>query len=128
MRTAKYFGMAVLTLGLAAGLGMFQAADEAKPKYDIEEIMEKAHKPPKNSLLVQVKTGKANAEQKKELLELYQELAKNKPEKGDLKDWQKRTNALVKAAKDVVDGKEGSLAKLGTAANCAACHKIHRGE
>jgi hypothetical protein len=128
MRTAKYFGMAVLTLGLAAGLGMFQAADEAKPKYDIEEIMEKAHKPPKNSLLVQVKTGKANAEQKKQLLELYQELAKNKPEKGELKDWQKRTNALVQAAKDVVDGKEGSLTELGKAANCGACHKLHKGD
>ncbi len=128
MRTAKYFGMAVLTLGLAASLGMFQAADEDKPKYDIEEIMEKAHKPPKNSLFVKVKSGKANEEQKKQLLELYQELAKNKPEKGDLKDWQKRTNALVKAAKDVVDGKEGATAELGKAANCGACHKVHRGE
>ena len=126
MRTVKYFVMAVMTMGLAASLGVFRAADEDKPKYDIEEIMEKAHKPPKNSLFVQVKSGKASAEQKKQLLELYQELAKNKPPKGDLKDWQKRTGAMVKAAQDVVGGKEGATQELTKAAQCAACHKLHK--
>jgi Spy/CpxP family protein refolding chaperone len=128
MRTTKYFVMAGMTMCMAASLGVFYAADAAKPKYDIEEIMDKAHKPPKSSLLVQVKSGKATAEQKKQLLELYQELAKNKPEKGDPKDWQKRTNALVKAAQEVVDGKEGSTQALGKAANCGACHKAHKGD
>jgi cytochrome c553 len=128
MRTMKYFLTAVMTMGLAAGLGVFWAADEAKPKYDIEEIMEKAHKPPKNSLFIQVKSGKANAEQKQQLLELYQELAKNKPPKGDIKDWQRRTKALVKAAKDVVDGKEGATQELAKAAQCGACHKAHKGD
>lgn len=128
MRTAKYFVMAVMTTCLVAGLYVFGAADDAKPKYDIEEIMEKAHKPPKNSLFVQVKSGKANEEQKKQLLELYEELAKNKPPKGDPKDWQKRTNALVKAAKEVVKGKEGATQALAKAANCAACHKAHKGD
>lgn len=130
MRTAKYFGMAVLTLGLAAGLGMFQAADEAKPKYDIEEIMEKAHKAPKGKLhlLQQVVKGKASEEQKKKLLEYYEELAKNKPEKGDLGDWKKRTNAMVKATKDVIAGKEGANKELGKAVSCKACHELHKGD
>ncbi|SRR5579875_1191895 len=128
MRTVKYFVMAVMTMGLAASLGMFRAADEDKPKYDIEEIMEKAHKPPKNSLFVQVAKGTASKEQQKQLLEYYQELAKNKPEKGDIKDWQKRTSALVKATKDVIDGKEGAGQNLMKAANCKACHQVHRGE
>lgn len=126
MQTAKYFVMAVMGLGLVAGLGVFRAADEAKPKYEIEEIMEKAHKPPKSSLFVQVKNGKATAAQKKQLLELYEELAKNKPPKGSPEDWKKRTSALVKSAKDVVNEKEGARQELAKAANCGACHKVHK--
>jgi Spy/CpxP family protein refolding chaperone len=130
MRTMKYFLMATMTLGLAAGLGVFGAADDAKPKYDTEEIMQKAHKAPKGklSLFQQVAKGKANEEQQKQLLDYYQELAKNKPEKGDPKDWQRRTNALVKAAKDVIDGKAGASQRLAKAADCKGCHQLHRGE
>jgi hypothetical protein len=127
MRTAKYFGMAVLTLGLIAGLGMFRAADEAKPKYTIEEVMEKAHKG-KSSLLKQVMTGKASDEQKKQLVEYYEELAKNKPEKGSAEDWKKRTTALVKASKEVAGGNESAKPQLGKAANCKACHEAHKGD
>ena len=130
MRATKYFLMTVMTMGLAAGLGVFGAADDAKPKYEIEEIMEQAHKAPKGkaSLLQLVVKGKASEEQKKQLLEYYQELAKNKPPKGELKDWQKRTSALVKAAKDAVKGKEGSPQELLKAANCKACHQMHKGD
>jgi hypothetical protein len=127
MRTAKYFGMAVLTLGLAAGLGMYHAADEEKPKFTIEEIMEKAHKG-KSSLLKQVATGKANEEQKKQLVEYYEELAKNKPEKGTAADWKKRTTALVKAAKEIAGGNDSARSQLGKAANCKSCHDAHKGD
>ena len=126
MRTTKCFLMAVMTTCLVAGLYVFGAVDDAKPKYEISEIMDKAHKG-KMSLLQQVVQGKANDEQKKQLLEYYEELAKNKPEKGELKDWQKRTKALVKAAKDVVNGKEGAAQGLQKAANCKGCHQAHKG-
>ena len=127
MRTTKYFLTAAMTTCLVAGLYVFGAADDAKPKYDISEIMEKAHKGGKKSLMTQVVSGKASDEQKKELLEYYEELAKNKPEKGDIKDWQKRTNSLVKAAKDVVNGKQGATQELQKAANCKGCHQAHKG-
>jgi hypothetical protein len=128
MRTTKYFLMSVMTMGLVAGLGVFGAADDAKPKYEIAEIMDKVHKAPKGkmSLLQLVVKGKANEEQKKQLLEYYEELAKNKPEKGDIKDWQKRTNVLIKAAKDAVNGKEGAAQELQRAANCKGCHQAHK--
>ena len=128
MRTMKYFVMAMMTMGLAAGLGVFRAADEAKPKYDIEEIMQKAHKAPKGkqSLLAQVAKGKASEEQQKQLLEYYEELAKNKPPKGDAKDWKKRTNALIAATKGTIAGKAGSGKALQNAAKCGDCHKAHK--
>jgi hypothetical protein len=127
MRTVKYFTMAVLAMGLVAGLSYFKAAED-KAKLSIEEVMEKAHKG-KPSLYKQVSGGRASAEQKKELLELYQELAKNaapKSDKGNPADWKKRTSALVTAAKDVVADKDGATKKLAAAANCAKCHEVYK--
>ncbi len=62
------------------------------------------------------------------MLAYYQDLAKNKPEKGELSDWKKRTDAMVKAAQDVVDGKPGATQELGKATNCKACHQLHKGD
>ena len=126
MRTAKYFLMSVLTLGLAASLGMFRAADD-KPKFSIDEIMDKAHKG-KPSLWKKVVDGKASPEEKKELLGLYEDLAKNKPEKGSQEDWKKRTGNMIKAAKDVVAAKDGATKALGKAVNCKACHELHKSD
>jgi hypothetical protein len=128
MRTLKFFLMALLTLGLVASLSLFQAADDAKPKFTIEEIMEKAHKKRDGgpSLFQQVVKGKASEAEKKQLLEYYQELAKNKPEKGELNDWKKRTTGMIKAAKDIVADKDGATKELGKAANCKACHELHK--
>jgi hypothetical protein len=129
MRTVKYFAMAMMTMGLLAGLGMFQAADPAKAKYTIEEVMEKAHKGGKKSLLGKVASGAADEKQKKQLLEYYEELAKNpapQADKGSAADWKKRTGALVVAAKDVVGSKPGAANSLTKAANCKACHSIYK--
>jgi hypothetical protein len=130
MRTVKCFLTAMLALGLLAGLGVW-AAFEDKPKYTIEQIMDKAHKKAegeKASLFKKVVDGKANKEQKEELVTLYQELAKNKPPKGDLNDWKKRTNGMVAAAKDVAEGKEGSNKALAKAVKCMDCHERHKSE
>jgi hypothetical protein len=126
MRTLKYFVLATLVLGALGGLATYQAADSDKPKYTIEEIMGKAHEGKQNSLLSKVASGKANADQKKELLSLYEELAKNKPEKGSQEDWKKRTTAMVSAAKEVVEDKPDAGKKLAKTVNCKGCHDLHR--
>jgi cytochrome c553 len=126
MRTTKYFMMAALAAGLLGGLGVYQAAEE-KAKLDIEQVMEKAHKG-KPSLFQKVLKGEASSAEKKELVNLYEELGKNKPPKGSEADWKKRTTALVKAAKGVAEDKEGSTAALKKAANCKACHDQHKSD
>ena len=129
MRTVKYFTMAVLAMGLVAGLGLFQAADTDKPKYTIEEVMEKAHKGGKKSLLGKVASGAADDAQKKQLLEYYEEMAKNpapKSDKGSAADWKKRAGALVAATKGVIADKPGAGGGLNKAANCKACHSIYK--
>jgi hypothetical protein len=122
MRMMKYF--LLFAVAALAGVCAYAAADDVK---DIETIMDKAHKG-KPSLYKQVVTGKADKEQKEELLSLYTDLGKNKPPKGTEADWKKRTDAIVTAAKAVVADKPDSLKALAAAVNCKACHEAHKGE
>lgn len=117
--------MLVMALGCLV-LGMSGIAQEgAKPKYTIKQVMKAAHA--KMTLKDKVVAGTATADEKKSLLEHYEALAASKPPKGDEASWKEKTAALVKAAKDAVDGKEGAGAALMKASNCAACHSAHKG-
>jgi hypothetical protein len=100
-----------------------QAEEKAKPKYTIKQVMKMAHK---DGLKDKVVKGNGSAEDAKQLLALYQALAANKPKKGDAESWKEKTGVIVVAAKGVVAGKDGSLAALGKAVNCGACHKVHK--
>jgi hypothetical protein len=112
------FGSALL---LRAGVA--QEKEDDKPKYTIKQVMEKAHK---NKLLNKVAEGKATEEEVKELVDLYRALGKNQPPKGEAEAWKKKTVALLKAAEEVAEGKEGAGERLTKAANCANCHKEHK--
>jgi hypothetical protein len=108
-------GMAVLTLGMVS---LSLAADE-KPKYTIKEVMKEAMK---GGLCKKVATGKASKEEKDKLLEMFKALTQNKPPKGESDSWKTKTDALVSAA----NGDDGKA--LGKAANCMACHEVHKGK
>lgn len=105
------------------GLSLLRAADEEKPKYTIKEVMQKAHK---GGLLKKVADGKADDDDKKQLVDFYLALRKHKPPRGDEAEWKKKTEVILVAAKDVAAGKEGAEKKLQEAANCANCHKVHK--
>jgi len=105
---------------VVAGLTVY-AADTK----EIKDVMKEAHGGGMNSLRNKVTGGKGDKEDKEKLLALYEDLAKNKPPQGDEKAWKKKTDAIVKAAKEVVDGKK-SESKLANATNCKACHDVHK--
>ena len=94
-----------------------QGGDKKDP-VAIKVVMQKAMK---SGLCKKVASGKASDDEKKELIALFTDLAANKCPKGDEADWKAKTKALLDAAK-ADDGKA-----LGKAANCAACHKEHKG-
>jgi hypothetical protein len=123
MRTLKYFVLTAVALALVGGAVAYRAAED-KVK-DIETIMDKAHKGDP-SLYKTVVTGKADKEQKEELLALYTDLGKNKPPKGSAEDWKKRTDAMVAAAKAVVGDKPDATKALQKAVNCKGCHELHK--
>jgi hypothetical protein len=118
-----------VTLAFFVLVGSDQAGEKGKkgkPKFTISEVMEKAHDMD-DGLLFKVAAGKGDKEDAKKLLELYTELAKNKPPEGDAKSWKRYTDGLIAAAKVAVKGGADAGEKLKKAANCTACHKAHKG-
>ena len=94
--------------------------------------MKSAHKnPPKGTgLLKNVATGKASAEETKELLELYKFMAKLKPPAGEADAWTERTGLLVGAVETIIKGEnqEEGKQQLRKASDCKACHDAHKGK
>jgi hypothetical protein len=80
----------------------------------------------KSKLIDKVLGGKASEEEKKTLLDLYKEMAKEDAPKGDQADWKKKVEALVSAAQRVVSGDKEAIAKLKAASDCKACHSLHK--
>jgi hypothetical protein len=107
---------AVVALVAGWSLSLLSAADDAKPKYTIKEVM-KFHK---EKIHEKVEKGEASKEEKQKLLEGYESMLKIKPPKGDEADWKKKCEALVKAVKD------GDAEGLKKAYNCKACHDVHK--
>jgi hypothetical protein len=102
-----------------------QADDDKdkKFKYSIEDVMKKGFK---GDLCKKVARGKAKKEEVKTLIAMLTDMSKQKPHKGDAKSWKAKCDALLAAAKGVQQGKAGAGAKLGKAANCKACHMVHK--
>ena len=114
------------TVFVAANVGFsWVDEDDDKPKYTNKQVMGKVFKGPK-ALKAKISSGKATAEEKKMALMYLEAMAKNKPKKGDAESWKKKTAALVKAAKGVVEGKEGAVKAFNAAANCKSCHNMHK--
>ena len=99
---------------------------QEKPKYTIKEVMKTAHK---GGLTKKVAKGEASAEEKKQLVELYEALAANHPPMGDEASWKEKTAELLVAAKEAAEGKDGAAAKVTAIfMKCMGCHQAHKGK
>jgi mono/diheme cytochrome c family protein len=98
---------------------------QEKAKHAIKDVMKTAMK---GGLCKKVAKGEASAEEKKQLVELFEALAANKPPRGEDASWKEKTAALLSAAKDAEAGKAGAGEALGKAANCMECHTAHKGK
>lgn len=109
--------MSLVLTGLVMGLASLGMARYEEPKYTIKEVMKDCMK---GGLCKKVASGKGTDDDKEKLIEEFTALAANTPPKGEKDSWKKLTGALLKAAK-ANDGKA-----LLTAANCKACHDVHK--
>jgi len=110
---------------IAFGLATGTAQDDKDKKATIKEVMKIAMK---GGLCAKVAKGEASEEEKKKLAGLFAALHSNTPPKGEKDSWDKKTQALVDAANDVLAGKSGAGDKLKAAANCMECHSAHKGK
>lgn len=110
----------LVTVGVVAGMSQARPLDAT-----IKKVMKAAMK---GGLCKTVASGKGSDEQKKELLELFQSLAKATPPEGENDSWKAKTTALVEGAQAAVDGKSDAGDKLKKAANCKACHEAHKAQ
>lgn len=85
----------------------------------IKEVMKVAHK---GGLMKKVQGGSASDDEKKQLLDLYIDLAEGEPKKGDKAEWKIAAGAAVISAAKVVLGREGALEELKKTTDCMACH------
>jgi hypothetical protein len=100
---------------------------KADPK-PIKEIMKKGHTAPEGEdpLCKKLLTGKATEAETKDLIAMYEDLAMDKPPKGDADAFKKKATALLTAAKDVAAKKEGATDAYKKAVDCKACHMDFR--
>ena len=91
----------------------------------VHDVMEAANEG-KDSLYEKVTGGKGTPGEIKKLSDLYQALPGLKPPKGDAKSWKEKSTALAVAARDLAEKKPGAMEKLKAAANCKACHSVHK--
>jgi cytochrome c556 len=123
MRTAVV-AVAILALVFVVSLGSAEDTKD-KAKHTIKEVMKIAHK---DGLLKKVTKGEASKDEQKQLVELYKDLAKNTPPKGDPELWKKNTARMVALAEAVVNGDEKAAKTLAKTVNCGACHKEFKGK
>ncbi|MBI1372038.1 MAG: hypothetical protein GC159_04665 [Phycisphaera sp.] len=92
----------------------------------IEKVMKAGFKG-KTSPVKKIIEGEGGEAEYKQLLEWTRTLASSKPPKGDAASWKEKTGALVNAAELLTNGKKSEgIAALKEAANCKACHKVHK--
>lgn len=58
--------------------------------------------------------------------ELYADLPKRTPPKGEIEDWEERATALVSAVDAIAAGDPKGANQLKRAVNCSSCHSRHR--
>jgi hypothetical protein len=123
---SKWTGRFVSAVALLAFAGLtLVGAEDDKPKFTIKAVMKEAHK---SGLYKKVAEGRADKEEKEKLVTLYEALPKNKPPMGDEKEWKKKTEEMLAAAKGCLKDEKGAGAKLAKLVNCKTCHAAFKGK
>lgn len=94
----------------------------------VRDIDGKGNRGTKRNLDTRVVSGQATDREKARLLELYEQLEKRVPPKGDLKEWKSRTAEMTASVKAIIAKEKGAETRLAKAINCAECHAKFRND
>ncbi len=117
-----------LAVSLSAGFALHAfAADEKKEPSVIGKAM-KEHFKGDTSNIKKAAKGELTKEQVTTLLAAAKTVAAAKPAKGDEASWKAKNGALVTALEKLEKGEAGAGDAVKAAANCKACHDVHKGK
>jgi cytochrome c553 len=102
-------------------------AEGKKPKYTVKEVMQAIHKGQDN-IGKRAGQGMASTDDLAKLVAYYESLPLNEPPRGELASWKEKTSKLVTAATALKEKKAGAAEMFKAAANCKACHNVHKPE
>jgi hypothetical protein len=102
-------------------------AEAHKPKYTVKEVMQAIHKGQDN-IGKRAGQGAASKEDLAKMVEYYESLPLNEPPRGEMASWKEKTGKLVAASKALKAGSPGAADLYKNAANCKACHNVHKPE
>jgi len=113
--------VAAVGLGLLAGC----STTSSKPKLSSEQVMEEGFEG-KGSIAARLSQDKGTQADKMRMAYLTEQLALNKPVKGDLASWNQKTTALHEAAVELANNAPGALVNWKAAVDCKKCHSVHK--
>lgn len=134
MRAVLCAALGMAALMLAFGAVTAQDKKDAKT-IETKDIMQKSFKAKDNlktTISAAVKDGKWDDAKKlaKDWTELCAGFSKNKPPKGEAKDWEANTKKFTENTKAILDATEKKDAAAAEKAlkgfDCMGCHKAHR--
>ncbi len=96
-----------------------------KPSMTTEEIMEEGFKG-KTSMAARLGENTASNADKMRMVYLTEQLELNAPPKGSHASWEEKTASLNRAAIALADNLPASLESWRAAADCKACHSVHK--
>lgn len=96
-----------------------------KPSMTTEDIMKEGFKG-KTSLAARLGENTASEADKMRMVYLTEQLELNQPPKGDKGSWESKTARLNRAAVALADKLPDSLEAWRAAADCKACHSVHK--
>jgi hypothetical protein len=117
-----------LALSLAGGLAVKSFAEgEKKEDSAIGKVM-KDHFKGDTSDIKKAAKGELDKEKTAALLAAVKTLGPAKPQKGDAASWKEKTDALTAALEKLEKGDAKAGEAVKAAANCKACHDVHKGK
>ncbi len=115
-----------LAISLSAGLAFRAvAANEKKEDSPIGQVM-KDHFKGDTSDIKKATKGELSKDEVTKLIAALKSLPAAKPSKGEGASWKEKTDALVLAGEKLEKGEAGAGEAVKAAANCKACHDVHR--
>lgn len=117
------------SLGILAASTLVWHLQAAESQEDrIQQVMATFHKAPKgvDPVCKRAPDGKVTADELKNLVAAYKDMAAAKPPKGDAASWKDKAGKLLAATEALQRGDADGPARFREAVNCKACHSAHK--